>query len=128
VGGTLDNQSSVHWNSAGTELIAMTSGVVYRWNAAGTFLGSVTLSGFGSLNGENVIPQNRAIMSAGGYYLTYSAGVLSAWDAIGNRVKTTILTGAGTSGDSYWSVSYTNGRVWVLDASGGTWRGYAVGL
>ncbi len=127
-GGTLDPQAAVFWNENATELFAMTNGTVYRWNAAGAFIASFALSGFGNLNGENTIPQNRTALKAGGYYLTYSAQVLSAWDTNGNRVKTTVLTGAGTSSDSYWALSYANGMVWVIDAAGGTWRGYNVGL
>ena len=123
------DQSAVVFNSAGTELLATTGGVVYRWDLAGNALPSVTLNGFGSLNNEANYPQERGVAAAGGYWLTYSEGVLSAWDpATGNRLDTTVLTGAGTSFSSYFSLSYANGRVFVVDAPGGTWRGYNVGF
>jgi hypothetical protein len=128
VGGTLDAQSSVVWNENGTELVAFTGGTLTHWNAGGALIGTITFVGFGTLNGENGSPQNRGIVKAGGYYLTYSAQVLSAWDGNGNRAKTTVLTGAGTGSDSYYGFSYGNGMVWVVDVAGGLWRGYNVGL
>ena len=36
--------------------------------------------------------------------------------------------GAGTSFDSYFSLSYANGMVWIVDTAGGNWRGFDVGL
>lgn len=58
-GGPLDAQSAVVFNGAGTEFIAMQAGTVSRWNTLGTYLGSVTLSGWGSIDGENNYPQYR---------------------------------------------------------------------
>ncbi len=127
-GGSLDNQSSVVLDTAGTSYIAMTEGSVSRWDLSGTYLGSLALSAFGA-GDENSYPQNRGIAAAGGYYLTYVNGLLSAWDPnTGARVDQTTLNGGGSSFDSNFSLSFANGMVWVVDEAGGTWRGYDVGL
>lgn len=123
-GGTLDAQSSVVFNAGGTEFIAMNEGVVSRWSSGGAYLGTVTLSGFGSYVNENVYPQNRGIAVAGPYWLTYNAsdGMLSFWDQSGNRLARGTLQGAGTG----FSFSFCNTRAFVVDVGGGTWRGYQV--
>jgi hypothetical protein len=131
-GGTLDAQAAVVWNAAGTELVAMigdnaSSATVSRWTPQGTFIASFTLQGFAQ-NSENTYPANRGILAAGNYYLTYSNGTLSAWDGTGKRVSSTKLNGAGTGFDSHFSLSYAQKKVFVVDAAGGTWRGYDVGL
>lgn len=127
-GGNLDPQSSVVLNEAGTEYIAMSAGTVSRWSTNGTYLGSVDLLGFGSVAGENSYPQNRGIAVVGSFWLTYHTnGVLSVWDPAGNRVMQATLSGVGTSKyDSPFSFSYCNGKVFVVDAAGGQWRGYDV--
>ncbi len=127
-GGAIDAQGGVVFNENGTEFVTLNGGSIYHWTNAGVFINSFALAGFGTMNNENTYPQNRGVVKAGGYYLTYSAGVLSAWDGNGNRVKTTILNGAGTSFDSYFGLSYARGMVWIVDVAGGTWRGYNVGL
>ncbi|RJP34418.1 MAG: hypothetical protein C4547_10850 [Phycisphaerales bacterium] len=127
-GGTLNAQSAVVFTTDGTEFRAMNAGSVSRWDRQGNFIGSIALSGFGSMNNENVYPQNRGMASGGDYMLTYANGVLSAWDDGGNRVDTTRLNGAGTTFDSHFSISYANGMVFVVDVAGGQWRGYDVGL
>jgi hypothetical protein len=126
-GGPLDVQSSVVFNGDGTEFIAMGAGVVSRWDLTGTFLGTVALAGYG-LSGESSYPQNRGIAAVGDYWLTYSNGTLSAWNSAGSRVDQTTLTGAGTSFDSHFSLSYANGHVFVIDVANGNWRGFDVGL
>ncbi len=127
IGGSLDTQSSVVLNSAETEYVAMSGGVVSRWSTNGTYLGNVNLLGFGTVGGENFSPQNRGIAATGGFWLTYNgSGILSIWDPAGNRVLQSTLTGAGTSFDSAFSFSYCNGKVFVVDAAGGQWRGYDV--
>ena len=126
-GGTLDAQASVVWNDDATELVAFNAGTVTRWGANGALIGTVALAGWGTQNSEDTQPQNRGIVKAGGYYYTYSAGVLSAWSAAGTRAKTTVLTGAGQTFDSYYSLSYANGRIFVVDVAGGNWRGYPIG-
>jgi hypothetical protein len=124
-GGTLDAQSSVVFNANGTEFVAMIGGVVSRWSTNGTYIGSVNLSGFGAYLGENIYPQNRGIAVGIGYWLTYNTNqMLSFWDSSGNRAAQAILQGAGTNFDSSFSLSYCNGQVFVVDISGGTWRGY----
>jgi hypothetical protein len=123
-GGSLDVQAAVV--STGSEYIANNFGSLNRWDSSGAFLGAVNLSGFGSQNNEAEYPQGRGIAFGGGYYLTYSNGVLSAWDGDGNRLDTTVLNGAGQGFDSHFSLSYTNDKFWVVDSSGGTWRGYQV--
>lgn len=128
-GGTLDDQSSVVFNGLGTEYVANGFGTVSRWDTSGNSLGSVSLSGFGSVSGESDYPAGRGIAAAGNYWLTYNGnGILSAWDFAGNRVDQTTLVGAGTSFDSKFSLSYANGKVFVVDNPGGSWRGYDVGL
>ncbi len=131
-GGTLDGQSSVAWNPAGDEIVAMigdnaSSATVSRWSAQGASIGTFALQGF-NLNAENTYAANRGVVVAGKYYLTYSNGMLSAWDATGKRVSSSKLNQAGTSFDSHFSLSYAQSKVWVVDGPGGLWRGYAVGL
>ena len=124
-GGTLDAQSSVVLNSAGNEYQAMSGGLVSRWSTNGAFLGSVTLSGFGSVSGENVSPQNRALGVLGNLWLTCNgSGIISIWDSSGNRVIQAALPGAGTSFDSNYSFSFCNGKVFIVDVAGGKWRGF----
>ncbi|MBI3853087.1 MAG: cadherin-like domain-containing protein [Verrucomicrobia bacterium] len=126
-GGSLDSQSSVVLNGAGTEYIAMADGVVSRWSTNGAYLGSVNLQGFGSVAGETNSPQSRGIAAVGGFWLTYNGGgILSIWDGAGNRVTQAVLSGAGTSFDSAYSFSYCNGKVFIVDDLGGLWRGYDV--
>jgi hypothetical protein len=128
VGGTLDAQSSVVWNPAGTEYVAMNAGTLDRWSAAGAHIQSLALVGFGTGDPtENTYPQNRGVIAVGPYYLTYVNQKLSAWDASGTRVKTVTLNGAGTSFDSHFSLSWANSMVFIVDSGGGTWRGYAIG-
>ena len=124
-GGTLDMQSAIVLNSAGTEYQAMSGGVVSRWGTNGAYLGSVALSGFGCLSGENTVPQNRGLGVLGNLWLTYNgSGILSLWDSAGNRVVQAALPGAGTSSDSSWGFSFCNGKVFIVDVAGGKWRGY----
>jgi hypothetical protein len=123
-GGVLDAQAAVVYNTGSTEFDAFLGGIVYRWNTSGTYLGSVTLSGFGGVAAENQYPQNRGIAVVGGYYLTYSNQILSVWNSGGTRLSQSTLNGAGTSFDSHFSLSYANGLVWIVDVAGGTWRGY----
>lgn len=132
VGGSLDDQSAVAWNPAGTELVAMigdgvNSATVSRWSAKGAFISAFSLQGFNQ-NQENSYPAYRGVLVAGKYYLTYSNGTLSAWDATGKRLSSTLLNKAGTSFDSHFSLSYAQGKVWVVDQAGLLWRGYDVGL
>ena len=126
-GGSLDAQSSVVLNSAGTEFLAMNLGVVSRWSTNGSYLGSVTLQGFGSVGGENVFPQNRGLAVVGSFWLTYnSTRVLSVWDPAGNRVMLATLSGAGAGFDSLFGFSCCNGKVFVVDVAGGLWWGYDI--
>ena len=126
-GGSLDDQSSVVFNGSGTEFIALNNGIVSRWFVDGTFLGSVSLVGFGSVSGETGSPQNRGVTAAGDYWLTYNGnGILSVWDDTGMRVAQATLQDIGTSYDSAFGFSYCNGKVFAVDSGGGTWRGYDV--
>jgi hypothetical protein len=129
IGGALNSQSSVVLNGNMTEYDAMNAGTVSRWDLSGNFLGSVTLTGFGTLGAENSFPQNRTIAAVGSNWLTYDgAGNISAWSAAGSRVGETHLNGAGTTFDSGLSLSYANGRVFIVDNAGGNWRGFPLGL
>jgi hypothetical protein len=132
--GTLASMSSPQWpqagvvlNGSGTGYVSQDSGVIYKWDLTGAQTGTITLTGFGTLNSENASPQNARLAAWGSYYLTYSNGILSAWDASGVRAGQMTLTGAGTSFDANWSLSYANGYVWIVDAAGGLWRGYQIG-
>ena len=125
--GSVDSQSAVVPSGSGTELIALDAGTVRRWTLAGASLPGVPLVGFGTQNSEGAYPQGRGIAASGSYWYTYSNGVLSAWNATGTRVGQATLTGAGTTFDSHFSLSFANGRIWIVDAPGGSWRGYAVG-
>ncbi|MBA3725236.1 MAG: PEP-CTERM sorting domain-containing protein [Armatimonadetes bacterium] len=126
-GGSLDAQGSVAFDDSGA-FIAMNAGNVDRWDAAGNYIESIALSGFGSMFNENTYPQNRGLAFFGGmdfpHFLTYSEGMLSAWDAAGIRVGTTELLTGGITFDSHFSLSYANGMVWVVDEPGGLWKGY----
>ncbi|HYV32793.1 MAG TPA: immunoglobulin domain-containing protein, partial [Candidatus Binatia bacterium] len=125
IGGVLDSQTAVVLNTEGTEYIAMSGGTVSRWRRDGSFLGTVTLSGFGQVANENFYPQNRGIAVAPSYWLTYDGnGRLSVWDFSGHRLNQVILEQAGTSFDSGFSLSYCNGRVFIVDSAHGLWRGY----
>jgi len=127
IGGSIDIQASVVLNGAGTEYIAMENGTVSRWDNAGTYLGSVALQGFGTVPGENNDLQNVRIAAASNFWLTYNGNqILSIWDTSGNRLAQLTLAGAGTSFSSGLSLSYCNDRVWIVDDSSGTWRGYDV--
>ncbi len=106
----------------------MVEGNLLRWDASGTFLDALALSTYGSLGNQSAYPQTRGVATSNGYYLTYSHGLLSARDDSGRRVGTTTLNGAGTTIASHFSLSYAQGRVWVIDAAAGTWRGYGVGF
>ncbi len=126
--GSLDSQSAVVWDAKNSVYVGRKDGNLYRWNASGGALPTVTLVGYGTLNNEGSSPQDRNVATVKGFYLSYSGGVLSAWDDLGTRIDTTILTGAGTNSNSYYSLGYAQGKVWVIDTSAGTWRGYNVGL
>ena len=127
-GGALDTQSSVVLSGDCSEYIAMSSGVVSRWDPNGNYLGSVTLQGFGTVPGDNGSPQYRGIAAFGDFWLTYNgASMVSVWDTTGVRLAKSTVTGAGTSGDSGYSFAYCNGKVFVVDYAGGLWRGYDVG-
>ncbi len=123
-GGSLDYQSAVAKD--GANYIALNYGTVAQWDASGSYLGTVSLSGFGTQAGEDYYPQGRGIAVLGNYWLTYNDGNLSAWDHAGNRVDQTFLAGAGTSFDSNFSLSYANNKVFIVDEAGQTWRGYEV--
>lgn len=125
VGGTLDSQSSVVLNGAGSEFQAMSSGVVSRWSTNGTYLGASSLVGYGTVAGENTYPQNRGLAVLGNLWLTYNGtNTLSLWSTNGNRIAQLTLPGAGTSFDSSFSFSFCNGKVFIMDAAGGKWRAY----
>jgi hypothetical protein len=127
-GSTSIDQSAIVLNGTGTEYIGMDNGTVWRWDTEGQFLGTVNLIGFGSVAGEGNFPQNRGLGAFGNLWVTYSgAGFLSVWDTFGHRVATSTLTGAGASFDSDFSLSYCNGKFFVVDIAGGLWRGYDVG-
>ena len=121
-GGSLDSQSSVVLNDNGA-FIAMSGGTVSMWDASGAFDSSFSLAGY-----SGGYPENRGIAAAGDYLFTYFDQMLSAWDYSGNLLDQTELLGAGTSFDSYFSLSYANGHIFVVDAAGQTWRGYDIGL
>lgn len=129
-GTTLAPQSAVVLNAADSEYHAMFGGVISRWSTNGAYLGAVNLIGYGALPGESltppaISPANRALAVMGNLWLTYNGtNVLSLWDAGGNRVTQLLLSGAGTSLVSSYSFSYSNGKVFILDAAGGSWRAF----
>ena len=122
----LDAQSSVVFNGAGSEFLALNNGVVSRFNLSGALLGTVNLAGWGA-NNESSYPQNRGIAASGDYWFTYVDRTLSVWDTAGTRLGTTTLVGAGTGFDPNFSLSVANGRVFITDGPGGLWRGYKIG-
>jgi hypothetical protein len=135
-GGYLDPQASVVLSGAGTEYLAMYNGAVSQWDLGGNFLSTVTLQGYGSLNGETAdSTPARGIAAFGDFWLTYNgADIVSVWDTFGNRrVNITLsgagtnLSGVGTNPYSAYSFSYCNGKVFLVNLPGGTWRGYDVG-
>ena len=127
-GGSLDNQAAVAFDSTRREYIALNpGGWVDRWDEQGSHVGATSLLDFGTQNNESASPQGRGVAWHCERYLTYSEGVLSAWDTTtGVRVDTTVLASAGTSADSYYSISFANQRLFIADGPGSTWRGYSV--
>jgi hypothetical protein len=127
VGGSIDSQAQMAWDADRNEFLAHLSGAVSRWDVNGTFRGTVSLVGYGTQGTESSSPQNHGIAWSCGVYLTYDAGVVSAWDTnSGVRLDTATLVGAGTGVDSHFGYSFANRRFFVLDAAGGSWRGYPV--
>jgi hypothetical protein len=127
INGPLDAQSAVVWDPTRTLYLANNFGTVAAWNSRGTFISSTPLAGM--VAAELASPQGRGLaVSPGGCMLTYHAGVVSSWNTNGTRADTLQLVGAGTTFDSYWSFSYTNGLFWVADSAGGNWRAYNLGL
>ena len=128
-GTTIDAESAVVYDDTRDELVAHNLGRVDRFDAtSGVLNDTLYLSGFGSMGTESTYPQSRGVAVTEGCYLTYADGNLSAWDDTGTRVGIAFLSGAGTGFDSYFSFSYFQGRVWVLDYAGGDWQGYYIGF
>ncbi len=126
-GGPLDEASAVVLSGNANEYLALNNGVVSRWSTNGSFLGTVTLDGFGTLAGESSDYQNVRLAAVGNVWLTGNGSrVLSVWNQSGARLATTVLQNAGTGFDSKYSFSYCAGRVWIVDAPGGSWRGYDI--
>ena len=121
-GGSLDAQSSVVLDDDGN-FVAMDNGAVDVWDPTGALLSSFTLTGY-----TGGYPENRGIAAAGGYLFTYFSGLLTAWDYSGNLLDEAVLTDAGSSFDSHFSLSYANDHIFVVDAPGSAWRGYDIGL
>ncbi len=127
-GGSLDAQSAVVWDPTRDQFVAFEGGTLSRWDATGTNQPAIAFSGFG-VGTEDVYPQNRGVaVTPGGCYLTFADGQVSSWDETGARLDTATLIGVGSSFDSYFSFSYANGMVFVIDDALGTWRGYDVGM
>jgi hypothetical protein len=122
-GGSLDNQSSVVINSAGTEFIAHSGGTVSRWGIGGNYIGSVTLDGY-----SGSYPDNRGIVSIGNYYGTYANGQLSLWGFSGTLLDTALMLDSGWDSDTEFSLSYANDMLFLIDDAGGTWRGYELNI
>ncbi len=115
-------------NGNANDYVALTAGVIQRWRTNGSFLGTVTLAGFGAVPGENASFQNVRLAAVGNNWLTYNANrVLSIWSQRGSRIATTTLqnAGAGTI-EAQFSLSYCAGKVFVVDAPAGLWRGYDI--
>ncbi len=124
-GGSLDAQSAVVWDDINDQFVAQYNGRVDVWNGSGTWVKSVSLSGYSGA--ELTYPQNRGVAAVGGCYITYYGQTISLWNSSGVREDTATLVGAGTGFDSYFSFSYADGMFWVIDSAYGTWRGYDVG-
>ena len=120
--------SSVVWNDAQGQYLALSGGIIQRWSTAGTDAGTLELINFGTRFGEADLPQGERLAAEGACFMTYNSGELSVWDIQGERVDSAILLGAGTGPDSHWSFSYARGMAWVQDAGAGTWRGYNLNL
>ena len=119
------------WEFAERARYRLTADIPFRWNTAGAFLGTTSLSGWG-LNGENTGNDQPFMMaSGGGFWLTYNGGNrdLSAWDpATGTRLGITNLTGAATGDFNTFAFSFANNRAWLNDdvSAMGNWRGFPV--
>jgi hypothetical protein len=122
-GGSLDNQSSVVINSAGTEFIAQNGGAVSRWGIDGNYIGSVTLDGY-----SGSYPDDRGIVSIGNYYGTYADGQFSLWGISGTLLDTALMLDSGGGFDTEFSLSYANDMLFLIDDAGGTWRGYELNI
>ena len=124
-GGALSSQDAVVLNGAGTEFDVINSGVISRWSTNGSYLGTVNLTGFGTVPGENVYPQNRSLAAMDNLWLTYNGtNLVSIWDTSGNRLTELTLPGTGTNFDSQYSFSYANRKVFIVDKAGSSWRGF----
>ncbi|MBF94599.1 MAG: hypothetical protein CMH58_05495 [Myxococcales bacterium] len=128
VGGDLDPQSAVVFDTHRQEYVARAGATIHRWNSEGQYQGTVTLQGFGDEDRETNYPQSRSLFARASFYFTYSNGYLSAWTDEGERFRRVRLVDAGTSMDSHFSLSYAAGHVWIVDAAGSRWRGYDLGL
>lgn len=117
-------QAAVVWDASSEHYIGITSGTVLRWDAAGNFLGSTVLDGFGIAPHQHEALGNSPYQMAWAErcILTYSDGQLSAWDHDGNRVDTADLLPMFLA--EQFSLSYANGMVWLSDGS--TWHGTSV--
>lgn len=125
-GGSLDSQSAVVMNSAGTEYLAQSAGQVSSWDLTGNYLGAITLAGFSGSQAS--YPQGRGLAIVGNDLLTYYNGTVNAWSMTGQDLGSATLISGGTSFDSNFSYSYANDQFWVVDQAKGTWRGYDIGL
>jgi hypothetical protein len=126
-GGNPLTMTAIVWDADHSEHIGLMDGTLHRWNATGQSLPNIQFQGYGTMSGESTYPRGRRVVWAYGHYFTYAGPIISAWDAAGTRVATATLNGAGTTDfDSYLSFSFAQGKVWVLDSSQGSWRGYDI--
>ncbi len=125
--GSMDDQSAVAFNDNGQFFFAMSpGGLVQVWDTGGVEQKPIKLIDFGTMADEDNYPQNVCVNTGGNYLITYSNGLLSAWSVEGKRVGETKLIDAGTSFDSHFSISYANGKVWVITEANGVWLGYEI--
>lgn len=123
-GASIDMQSAVVRD--GGYYIAMSGGSVNRWDAAGKYIDSVSLAGYGAQADESSYPQNRGIAVAGDHWLTFSGSTVTAWSRSGARLDSANLEGLSPDFDSYFGFSYANGHVFVTQFGSNEWKGYAI--
>lgn len=120
IGGRLDEQANVDMNDLG-QFVSQQFGNVSVWNANGSLAKTFALNNF-SANSYNAMV---SIVAGGNYLFTYDSGILKAWDYTGLLLDSTVLSGAGDAG---YSLSYTNGRIFIDDANTDVWRGYNINV
>ena len=126
-----DCQSAGSLNGDDSELLTMSNGTVYRYNAAnGASLGSFGLIGYG-VGSEFNYPDNVQMeTNETGRILTFSNSTISEWDYAGNRIgQCSVALDTPNGFDTIFSFGVGNDNlIYIYNESNGYWELYDVGL